>query len=40
MRVLMLFCLVSLAGCINSDRREGFTTTGPYSFVYIARTTH
>jgi hypothetical protein len=30
--------LISLTGCIGSDRDEGFTATGPNSFLYSART--
>ena len=42
MRALALFCLIPLglplAGCIGGDRHEGFTATGPNSFLYSART--
>jgi hypothetical protein len=38
MRALLLLCLIPLAGCIDSDRREGFAATGPNSFLYSART--
>jgi hypothetical protein len=38
MRALVLFCLIPLAGCVGSDRREGFTATGPASFLYSAQT--
>src|ERR1700734_333095 len=43
MRALVLFCLnplsvLSLAGCVGTDRHEGFTATGPASFLYSART--
>jgi hypothetical protein len=38
MRALLLLCLIPLAGCIDSDRREGFASTGPNSFLYSART--
>jgi len=38
MRVLTIFCLLSLAACVGTDRREGFTATGPASFLYSART--
>jgi hypothetical protein len=38
MRVLALLCLVSLAGCVGADRHEGFTATGPNSFLYSATT--
>jgi hypothetical protein len=38
MRVLALLCLLSLAGCVWSVRNEGFTATGPRSFLYSAHT--
>jgi hypothetical protein len=38
MRLLALLCLIPLAGCVGSDRHEGFTATGPGSFLYSART--
>jgi hypothetical protein len=38
MRVLALFCLVALAGCVDTDRVEGFAATGPGSFLYSAAT--
>lgn len=43
MRAFAVFCLLplgmlSLAGCVGSDRHEGFTATGPLSFLYSART--
>jgi hypothetical protein len=38
MRALALLCLIPLAGCVGSDRHEGFTATSPYSFLYSART--
>jgi hypothetical protein len=38
MRALLLLCLVPLAGCVGSDRHEGFTATGPASFLYSAQT--
>ena len=38
MRVLALLCLVPLAGCVGADRHEGFTATGPNSFLYSAET--
>jgi hypothetical protein len=38
MRAFAVFCLIPLAGCIGSDRHEGFTATGPQSFLYSART--
>jgi hypothetical protein len=38
MRMLALVCLLALAGCVGSDRVEGFGATGPASFQYSART--
>jgi hypothetical protein len=43
MRTLTLLCLIPLgllplAGCVGSDRHEGFTATGTNSFLYSART--
>ncbi|HZK91208.1 MAG TPA: hypothetical protein VFC56_13765 [Stellaceae bacterium] len=38
MRALTLLCLIPLAGCVGSDRHEGFTATGPGSFLYSAHT--
>jgi hypothetical protein len=38
MRVLALLCLVPLAACVGADRHEGFTATGPNSFLYSAET--
>jgi hypothetical protein len=38
MRALAVVCLISLAGCVGTDRHEGFTATGPNSFLYSART--
>jgi hypothetical protein len=38
MRALALLCLLPLAACVGSDRHEGFTATGPNSFLYSART--
>jgi hypothetical protein len=38
MRVLAVVCLLSLAGCIGSARIEGFTASGPASFLYSAQT--
>lgn len=38
MRALAVLCLVSLAGCVGSDREEGFTATGPNAFLYSAQT--
>jgi hypothetical protein len=38
MRPLLLLCLLPLAACVGTERREGFTATGPDSFLYSART--
>lgn len=43
MRALAFLCLIPLgvpllAGCAPTDRHEGFTATGPGSFLYSART--
>lgn len=38
MRVLALLCLMPLAACVGTDRHEGFTVTGPNSFLYSAQT--
>jgi hypothetical protein len=38
MRALVFLCLIPLAACVGTDRREGFTATGPNSFLYSART--
>ena len=38
MRALILFCLIPLVGCVGTDRHEGFTATGPASFLYSAQT--
>jgi hypothetical protein len=38
MRALVLLCLLSLAGCVGSARKEGFSVTGPTSFLYSAAT--
>jgi hypothetical protein len=38
MRALALLCLIPLAGCVGSDRHEGFTATGPNAFLYSAAT--
>lgn len=42
MRARALLCvvpgLVLLAGCVGTDRHEGFTATGPNSFLYSAET--
>jgi hypothetical protein len=38
MRPLLLLCLIPLAACVGTDRHEGFTATGPGSFLYSAST--
>jgi hypothetical protein len=38
MRTLVLLCFLSLAGCVGSDRIEGFSATGPNAFLYSAHT--
>lgn len=38
MRLFVLCCLFSLAGCVGSARIEGFAADGPSSFLYSART--
>ena len=38
MRALVILCLIPLAGCVGSDRNEGFTAAGPNSFLYSAHT--
>lgn len=38
MRALVLICILTLAGCVGSARHEGFTQTGPASFLYSAHT--
>ncbi len=38
MRAFALLCLLSLAGCVGSDRIEGFSPSGPNSFRYTAHT--
>lgn len=38
MRALALLCIIPLAACVGSDRNEGFTATGPASFLYSAQT--
>ena len=38
MRALLLLCLFSLGGCVWSARVEGFSATGPESFLYTAET--
>lgn len=36
--LLLLHCLVLLAGCAEQARVEGFTATGPRAFLYEAKT--
>lgn len=43
MRAFAVLCLIPvgalcLSGCAPTDRHEGFTATGPSSFLYSART--
>lgn len=38
MRVFILLCALSLAGCVGSARIEGFSASGPKSFLYTAHT--
>jgi hypothetical protein len=38
MRVFALLCALVLVGCVGSTREEGFTATGPKSFLYSAHT--
>ena len=38
MRALILCCLLPLVGCVGSTRIEGFTASGPGSFLYSAHT--
>jgi hypothetical protein len=38
MRVFALLCALALVGCVGSTREEGFTATGPKSFLYSAHT--
>jgi hypothetical protein len=38
MRALAVLCLIPLAGCVGTDRHEGFTATAPNAFLYSART--
>jgi hypothetical protein len=38
MRALPLFCLLLLAACAQEARVEGFSATGPGTFLYAART--
>ncbi len=38
MRAIVLLCLLSLGGCVWSARVEGFSASGPSSFLYTAHT--
>jgi hypothetical protein len=38
MRMLVLLSFLALAGCVGSDRIEGFSATGPAAFAYSAHT--
>jgi hypothetical protein len=38
MRLLVLLCLLSVAGCVGSARVEGFTAKSPTAFLYSAHT--
>ena len=38
MRALAVLCLIPLAGCVGTDRHEGFAATGPNTFLYTAHT--
>lgn len=38
MRVVALLCVVALAGCVGTARKEGFAATGPAAFLYSAHT--
>src|SRR5207247_972327 len=38
MRLFVLCCLFSLAGCVGSARIEGFAANGPAAFLYSAQT--
>jgi hypothetical protein len=38
MRALAVLALLSLAGCLSTARVEGFSATGPHSFLYSAHT--
>lgn len=37
-QALAAICLASLAGCVGTARIEGFTQTGPATFLYSAET--
>ena len=38
MRVVVLLCVLALAGCAGTARIEGFAQTGPTGFMYSAHT--
>jgi hypothetical protein len=38
MRAFVLVCLVSLVGCVEPVRIEGFAANGPAAFTYTAHT--
>lgn len=38
MRLPVLLCLLSLAGCVGSVHDEGFAAKGPGAFLYTAHT--
>ena len=38
MRAFVLFCLLPLAGCLGTVHQEGFSATGPTTFLYTAHT--
>jgi hypothetical protein len=38
MRFVVLLGFLALAGCVGSDRIEGFAATGPNAFLYSAHT--
>lgn len=38
MRILALLCVAALAGCVGTERVEGFTATSPTSFLYSSHT--
>jgi hypothetical protein len=38
MRSFAVLCVLLLAGCVGSVRNEGFTASGPASFLYSAHT--
>lgn len=38
MRLLFVLCLLLLAGCVGTARKEGFTAVGPTAFLYSVHT--